>query len=252
MVELPELLNVTFKCAMDTHQAVWEHKKSKILEQLSPVDVSQLLEHSTRINKKRGELLYLSEIEKSCIYILDKGYIRSCRLTPDGRRLITGFMGPADLFGSFFQLPQSENTDYIEIVREARLISIETQTFKSVLEKYPLFMMRLLEIMENRKCRLENRILSLISKDIYAQTAEVLLELSDKFGESCATDPDMMRDIGLTHQEIADLIGIARPTVSKVISDFLKADLLRKHHHNLCLYNRDGLEAIICQGQKAL
>lgn len=255
MVNPEQLSEVVFQCAMLDHQALWEQKKSRIMEQLAPDEVKLLLGHSLRLVKQRGETLYLGDDDVARMYILDRGYVRFCRMKEDGGRLITGFLGPADIFGPIFTdaaagSPHGANDDFIEVVREARLIAVESSVFRAVLERHPAFLLRMVEILEARKTRLEKRVLSLVAKDVYAQTAEILLELSGKFGETCACDPALACDISLTHQEIADLVGVARPTVSKVISDMLKADLLRKHRQNLCLYNRQGIAILAEQGQK--
>lgn len=253
MVHSMESSDLLFKCAMQDSQLIWEQKKSKILEQLSADEMNALLSHSTRHNKARGELFYPNESDTPRIYILDRGYIRFCRITEEGGRLITGFLGPADLFGSIFPNAKANpEADFIEVVREARLIGIEADIFKGILQKHPSFLMRLVEIMESRQQQLENRVLSLVTKDVYAQTAEILLELSEKFGENCLEEPDLSRHIALTHQEIADLVGVARPTVSKIISELLKAGYLRKHQQHLCLHNKTGLQTVADQGQKGL
>jgi CRP/FNR family cyclic AMP-dependent transcriptional regulator len=248
-----ESSDLLFKCAMQDNQLIWEQKKTKILEQLSPEEGKSLLAHSIRYTQDRGEIFYPSESDVPRIYIMDRGYIRFCRITEDGGRVITGFLGPADIFGSIFAPTKASNeADFIEVVREARLIGIETEAFKRVLQQHPNFMMRLLEILETRQQQLEHRVLSLVTKDVYAQTAEILIELSEKFGENCLEEPDLSRHIALTHQEIADLVGVARPTVSKIISELLKGGLLRKHNHHLCLNNKARLQSIADYGQKGL
>lgn len=142
------------------------------------------------------------------IYILARGYRRLCQITDEGQRIIAGFLGPADLFGQLFPTPKPDREEHcIEIVREARIIGVETDLFKMILQGHPQFLLRLMDILEIRQHRWERRVLSLVSKDVYAQTAKILIELSEAFGEHCQDDPDCVRHIALTHQEISDLVG---------------------------------------------
>lgn len=247
--------HILFAGPMQNHQLLWETKKANILAQLSAEEVRQLTQHSIFSVKERGTLIYPGESDVPRFYIIDRGYVRFCRISTNGNRLISGFLGPADVFGSLFSTdttPTAPQEDFLEVVREARLIGIDATVFKSVLQAHPAFLMRMLEILETRKNKLEHRINSLLTKDVYAQTAEILIELGDKFGEHCADEPDHFRNIALTHQEIADLVGVARPTVSKIISEFLKSDLLHKHQSHLCLHNLSGLNRVAELGQKAL
>jgi CRP/FNR family transcriptional regulator len=49
----------------------------------------------------------------------------------------------------------------------------------------------------------------------------------------------------LTHEEIAEMIGTTRETVSRLFSDFKKKQLLQVKGSTLVLRNRDGLEKLV-------
>lgn len=247
-------LNIFFTYIMQKQQTIWEQKKKDIIQQLSKADIESLISHSQRTELSPGQIWYLNEEGNSRIYILDRGYVRMCRLVEeDDRRVILGFLGPSDIFGDLpgtVALMQA-GANYIEAVQDTRLISIESPVFWEVLKKYPNFMMRLIEILSQQQQRLEKRVLSLSVKDVYARIAETLLDLAEKFGENCS-EGNCQSHIALTHQDISDLAGIARPTVSKVIAGFIRAGVLRKHKRHLGLSNMSELLAVAEQGFQAI
>ncbi len=256
MVKSP-LREILIPCAMSELQNQWELRKSRILDTLKPEEIQTILNHSVRIVRQRGEIFDFSDVKTPHVYILDKGYIRFSQITEEGQKVVTGFLGPADLFGTILiAQPSDLSVHYIEAVREARVLGVETTVFSEVLQRYPQFMMRLIQVLEEHRQALSARVLSLVSKDMYAQTAETLLVLGLKFGEACtAPEPEHFpdsRDISLTHQELADLVGIARPSLSKVVSEFVKAGYLRKHGNYLCVHDTTTLRLIAESGNKAV
>jgi CRP/FNR family transcriptional regulator, cyclic AMP receptor protein len=231
---------------------LWSVRKATIKEQFSEEEIKALYAHSTRFRKGKGEAIWIEEDETPKVYIVDEGYIRICLMNDDGKRLILSFMGPGEFFGAISpDMATMENEEYLEVVRNARLIAIEAKVFHDTLKKHPDMAINILKILENRKRMLEKRITSLLFKDVSARTAELLLEFSTRFGKECPYAASVTRDIPLTHQEIADLVGATRPVVSSVISDLMKADMIHKHDRVLCLNDLEGLKRIADQGIKA-
>lgn len=53
--------------------------------------------------------------------------------------------------------------------------------------------------------------------------------------------------LSLTHEEIAELIGTSRETVTRTLSEFKNQQLVALQGSTLMISNRPGLEAIGCQ-----
>lgn len=230
---------------MNNQQLLWADKKNSILNAMSPEDLERLMRLTTRTIVAKGEFFDAAAEKNNQIHIVDRGYLRICTVTDTGQCIVTGFLGPADLFGTLVpEVPASKDESFIEAVRESRILSIETTLFTTVLEKHPAFMMRLIRYLEDSRQNLIRRVFSLAGKDIYAQTAETLLSLTEKFGEPCSVNPSSGCDMNLTHQELAELVGIARPTLSKVVSEFSKSGFLGKHDSMLCLLDVQQLRNV--------
>lgn len=238
---------------MSSQESLWYSRKAQILKKLSPEETETLYAHSTRLLKTRGEIIWVDEEESPKVFVVDQGYIRICRVSDDGKRVILSILGPSEFFGALSpELKTSDPNECIEVVRDARLIAIDASVFQQTLQQHPEMSLRILQVLETRKRTLENRISSLLFKDVYARTAELLIELCQKHGQECPHAPGMLRDLHLTHQEIADLVGAARPTVSTIVGSFIKAKLLHKHNHFLCFTQMEGLKLIAELGIKAL
>lgn len=238
---------------MDKRQSEWNIKKDSILQKLAPEEVEALDRHCDRILKKRGELIWVDEDDGAKVYIVDQGIIRLTKVSNEGKRLILGMLGPAQFFGAVTPaLTQAEPYDSIEVVRDARLIAIDAKVFHEVLKNHPEMTMRMAQVLEDRRRNLERKITSLVFKSISARVAELLAELCERFSYTCPNSDGIQRDIALTHQEIADLAGAARPTVSSIISDLIKQGILEKHDQVLCVRDLDRLKEMADEETHAL
>lgn len=240
---------------MNPQQINWYLKKEDLRSQLAPTEIATLYQHSTRSIRQRGELIWLddeAELPRR-VYVVDQGYARICMTNDDGKRFILAVLGPGEFFGAIYpDYRPSELEGYLEVVQEMRLIAVEAAVFHDTLRNHPDLSLRIVKTMEERQRVLEKRLASIIFKDVTARTAEFLLEMGQKFAEACPLAEGTFRDLRLTHQEIAELVGASRPVVSQIIGLMMKQDILAKHNQCLCLQNVDELRLIAEQGVRAL
>lgn len=231
----------------------WQQRKTILLSILEQNDITALKEQSHRLEKKRGQTLWLKDQQQSLLYIVDQGYVRHCRDSAEGKRMILAIYGPGEFFGTISpEIQTALEDEYIEVVQDTRLICIASHIFQEVLSRHPSLLFRLVDILENRYQLLEQRMFNTFTKDVAARTACLLLELVNKYGENCSHEIGMNHDLNLTHQEVADLVGATRPVISGVLSQFMKAQMIAKHDGKLCIYNRIALAKVAECGQKSL
>jgi CRP-like cAMP-binding protein len=101
---------------------------------------------------------------------------------------------------------------------------------------------RLSKILAARRRDIENKLENLIFKDVNSKLAELLLRLANEYG----IDDSRGTLVGLkiTHQEMANLIGSTRETVSLTLSQFKRSGLIRTDGRKVILSDREGLRAI--------
>jgi CRP/FNR family cyclic AMP-dependent transcriptional regulator len=88
----------------------------------------------------------------------------------------------------------------------------------------------------------ENKIETLIFKDVNAKLAELLLRLSLEYGVD--EERGTLLAVKITHQEMANLIGSTRETVSLTLSQFKRRGLIASDGRKVILADRDGLKAL--------
>jgi CRP-like cAMP-binding protein len=101
---------------------------------------------------------------------------------------------------------------------------------------------RLTKIVSQRRRDVENKIEQLIFKDVNAKLAELLLRLAAEYGVDDSRGT--LVSLKITHQEMANLIGSTRETVSLTLSQFKRRGLIQTEGRKVILADREGLRAL--------
>jgi CRP/FNR family transcriptional regulator len=76
--------------------------------------------------------------------------------------------------------------------------------------------------------------LNLISDDVNTRVTKLLLRLNARYGRPHQNGGSLL-DLPLTHQDMADMIGTSRQSVSTAIAHLRQQGLLTTTGHRLCL-----------------
>jgi CRP/FNR family transcriptional regulator len=82
-----------------------------------------------------------------------------------------------------------------------------------------------------------------LSHSAAEKLAKLLLEWSSKNGEGAKAEPRLK--LRLTHEEIAQILGLSRESVTRVFADFRKQRLIRQNGSTLVIPDRVALKSLI-------
>jgi CRP-like cAMP-binding protein len=180
-----------------------------------------------------GETICEGEQLASSLFLVASGRVQIYRLTREGRRFVIATLGPGSMFGED-SLLGGEGPDAYAVALESCTIWVMPR--KNALEissTSAMFGFGLMQAMGQRVLEAENRLEQMAYSTIAARLAALLLELS---GE------DDLGVVNATHQELADMLGTWRETISKTLQDFRRRGLVASGRRKLTLLDRQGLE----------
>src|SRR6185312_4812974 len=114
--------------------------------------------------------------------------------------------------------------------------------FEKIVQKEGLIGFRLTKIVAQRRREVENKIEQLIFKDVNAKLAELLLRLAAEYGIEDARG--ILVALKITHQEMANLIGSTRETVSLTLSQFKRRRLIATEGRKVIISDTEALRAL--------
>lgn len=175
-----------------------------------------MIERQSRWKKfPRGAPIYLPGEHSDSVYIVADGSVKLCHLTPDGKVSTLAFIKIGEVFGELSLLESGNRDEYCEAAADTTIIRIPREALLPYMETNMQFVVAITKIVGFRRRKIENRLKSLLFSTNQQRLAHLLLDLAEQFGS--AVDDGIRIGLRLSHQELANLIGTTRETVTPML-----------------------------------
>lgn len=227
----------------DERRLIWYLKKVPLFEGLPQEAIRQLLPHLEMREVRRRQVLYIPGDPGQSIFFLNGGRVKVSKVTRDGRELTLAYRVPGDLFGELCVGHGKPREEMAEAVETALVTEVERQAFEDLIGRHSSLAWELMRISNARRAEVETKVARLIFRDVNSKLAELLLSLAKEFGVEDIRGT--LIAIKITHQEMANLIGSTRETVSLTLSQFRKKNLIAMQGRKVIVIDFDGLRALV-------
>jgi CRP/FNR family cyclic AMP-dependent transcriptional regulator len=185
-----------------------------------------------------GQVLYSPGRPTEVLFILKGGRVRLYLIGADGRTLTTAIVEPGQLFGEMVPLGQSLTDTYAETLDPSVVCLMSRMDVDRLLLSDSRIAARIADILGRRVAELETRLSDTVLKSAPDRIASTLARLADRDGAS----------IRLTHEQLADLIGTTRETVTKVLGDLAARGLVQQRRGRIIVTSRSGVAHLVTYG----
>ena len=219
----------------------WYIKNCNLFSQLSASDIAELEAQSRMRKLKRGEPVYLPHEQADGVILVAQGRVKICHATPDGKQSILGFIDSGEIFGELSLLGSERRDEYVETTEKTTLVLLPKQAVQQVIRRYPDLVLGVTKLIGVRRQRIEKRLRNLLFRSNRERVIHLLLELCEKYGEN--SEVGISLNIRLSHQEMACIIGSTRETVTVVLGQLQKENLLKISRRRVIITNLSQLAA---------
>jgi CRP/FNR family cyclic AMP-dependent transcriptional regulator len=168
----------------------------------------------TRSFAKEGVII-LAEEEGDTLFIIRSGQVKVSIVSEEGREVILSMLGPGAVFGELALLDGKPRSANVTATDETSLVMLRRSDFQQLIYKTPQIAMALLAELARRLRRTDRQIEGLALLDVTSRISETLLQLATDQGEERAEGVVIIGQP--THQELANMSGTTRETVSRVL-----------------------------------
>lgn len=222
---------------------LWYLKRINLFKAMNQEDMVHLAQKTVEKNFRRKELIYLSNQPGEFVYLLKKGVVKISKLTSDGRELTLALLKPGEIFGELEALGAGETGTQAEAHSDVMICVLRRKDLLGLMQMKPDLGISLSKLIGFRRRIIENRMENLVFRNIPQRLAALFLELKKEFGRN---EGDTIKiDISLTHEDLANLIGSARATVTDVINNFKNQGIIQTAGKYFILKNTKSLEGLI-------
>jgi CRP/FNR family transcriptional regulator, cyclic AMP receptor protein len=219
------------------------HREDRLFCNLSPAAVQRLSTITHASSYPKGATLFLEGQTGRGVFIVCSGRVKLSTSSIDGRTLIVRLSEPGEVLG----LPATvTGTPYeltAEVVEPTQANFVSSEDFLNFLREYGDVAVRVAQLLGQtyHAAVAEMRTIGL-SHSAGEKLARFILDLTTDHnsGKGAAT-----AKLTLTHEEIAQMIGTSRETVTRTFAELKRKNLLIVKGSTLTIKDRSGLERLV-------
>ena len=191
----------------------------------------------------KGSVLFVEGHAARGVYVLCAGRAKLSIGSAEGRKLIVRIARPGDLLGIHAALTGHSYEATAEALAPCRIDFISRKDLLGLLDRQKSFGLDLaIAISKEFTEFVEHARVLLLSVSAAEKLARLLLRFADEFGERTTTG--IRLQTLLTHEEIAQMIGVSRETVTRSLNMLKRKRIIRANNADLLIRNRAALAAL--------
>jgi len=218
----------------------WYAAPSDFWGSLTPAVRTELGLLGTRAQFRKHDTVFRAGSDGSDVYVLISGHVKVYALSPVGRAVTLWFCLPGEVFGLTEIARSSPRMVYAEVCSDAEVLILPCDRLRARLVSDTATAMQVVDMLSSRLRQLSDAMINLIADDVNTRVAKLLLRLHARYGKPLQAGGFLL-DLPLTHQDMADMIGTTRQSVSTAVTRLRQRGLLTTTGHRLCLTDPERL-----------
>jgi CRP/FNR family transcriptional regulator len=179
----------------------------------------ELAEHARLVTIEDGEILLLEGEESKAAYVVESGWLKSSRSSPNGREHVLRFIGAGETCNEMSVLTYSTNSTTITALERSTLYVIQRDTVLDLLERYPQLTRVIIQKLAGTVQFLFTVIEDLSLRSIDARLARYLLDQ--------APDDTVYRPKWATQAELANHLGTVPNVLHRSLRNLEQEGLIK-------------------------
>lgn len=210
---------------------------------LSPESV-EILDEMTHSNCfPEGSVIFMEGQEARGVYILCQGRAKLMTANSDGKSLILKIAEPGTILGLHSVISGRPHEVTVETLQPSQLAFVRREDFLRFLNEHGDACLAAAEHLA-RDCQSAYEVIRSIglSHSVSEKLARLLLQWST---DGQAVDGVIRMKLALTHEEMAQLIGTSRETVTRTLGEFKKQRVLELNGSTLLIKDKAALQKLV-------
>jgi CRP-like cAMP-binding protein len=188
-------------------------KSIDVFRDLSEAEMIEMERSTTMSTCEAGRIFYGPEEFGEVLFLLKKGRVQVYRLSPEGKKLIVAVLDEGSIFGEMSLLGQGMHNTYAEAAAECLICIMDRKDIERIIKSNPMVAIRIMESMAKRLHDAESQLEDLAFRSIPTRLSALLLRLASE-------SPSGELVVGHTHQDLAEMLGTYRETVTQTLNSF--------------------------------
>lgn len=198
---------------------------------------------AVRRRYSRGAVVFFEHEPGDTLYIIEDGQVRIYRLAEDGREKTLTLLSSGDFFGEMALIDDEPRSAIAEATDPSVLLAIHKRDFHKLIQSQPHMAMSMIKGLSLRLRQTNKQLMDAVFLDVRGRMCRMLVDLDDRYGKDY--ESGRLIDIKLTHQELANMVGTSRESVTRVLTELQDVGALGYVKRRMMWIDRGRLEEYI-------
>lgn len=200
----------------------------------------QSIEHIFLIRSyRKNQVIFLEEETGTYMYIVMSGKLKITKSTQGGKETILAIHRSGDFFGEMALLDGKTSPATVSAMEDCKIASISRADFHNLLMSNDKVVRQIIQVLCARLRQVWKQIQSLSYSSAEARIRGGVLELARKHG--IPDSRGIIIDVKITHQEMAEMVGTSRETVTRTIARLRDEGILQLDGRRMILLEPKAL-----------
>ena len=150
------------------------------------------------------------------MYLIREGQVKVTKMSDDGREKILEMLGSGDFFGEMSLLDRQPRSASIKTTQPCLLLALSRQDFLELLRQNSAVAMEMIRVMARRLRETDEQIGGLLFERVESRARRILLRMAK---DPAPDEAGRRITPAITHQQLADMVGTSRETITRVVKD---------------------------------
>lgn len=197
-----------------------------IWDALTPDEVDKFNRNVICRTYKAGQTIFSQDDPCKGLYLIEDGLV-AIRMTDDeGQSAIVRLVHRGDSLGYRPLLARENHRATAEVIKNARICSIDAKTVRGFLNNNPELSTRFLAHIAHALGEAEERLFQVAAQSLRTRIIHLLFLLSDHYGET-TSDGTLFVELPMTRRGLAEMVGARPESVSRTLLEMQDDGLLK-------------------------
>lgn len=204
---------------------LWYLSQINVFQDLPRSDLKVIGKMAPMSSVDKGTVISSPMDDHKVLYLLKKGRVRLYKINPEGKQFTLGILGDGNVFGEIETLSTGTRNAYVEAIEDTLLCILRKDDLEKLLQGHPDLAIKFLHVLTERLREAEEFLETLALGNVTTRLIYLLCKLAEHF--SIRRGDFAQLELNLTHQELAEMVGSTRETVTVTLSHLSQEGIVR-------------------------
>lgn len=205
--------------------SLWYFENVDLYEMLCPHKLEGHQDDHQFYHYKKGQFIYFEDEPSDQIYMIAKGRVKIGSYSKKGKEITKTILSKGEVFGELALTGEEFRKDFAQALAEDTIVCpMNISLMQQLMHDNKSLTLKIFKLIGFRFRKLEKRLESLIFKDARTRVVEFIKELAEEKGQKVGFETMVKNP--LTHQDIANLTGTSRQTVTTILNELRDQNLI--------------------------